>query len=124
MARRLLILFAALLGAGPAPALSAAPTDPASGAQNCARASFSAAPTHAPATRSESTCTRPGSVLGSARTALGCCVAAKGGAGALERLPEYAGGKTSGILDTGSGEIDLLSGTRVRPPNVAAERRG
>ncbi|MCW2986565.1 MAG: repeat protein, partial [Conexibacter sp.] len=43
-------------------------------------------------------------------TGRGGAVAAKGGAGALERLPEYAGGKTSGILDTGSGEINLLSG--------------
>lgn len=32
------------------------------------------------------------------------------GGGGASRLPAYAGGKTSGILDTGSSRLDLLSG--------------
>jgi hypothetical protein len=57
----------------------------APGVQNCARASLSAAPTHARGIGSESSCTRPGSVVSTARFAVSCCVAAKA-------APRIAGG--------------------------------
>jgi len=80
MGRRLTLLLAALLAL-----LAAAPTDalttPAPGAQNCARAFLSADATHTPEIAGESPCTHPGSIVGSARIAAGCCVATKAGRG-------------------------------------------
>lgn len=96
MTRRLTLLFAALLallGAGPATTLAGVSADPAPGAQNCARASLSAAPTHAGLIGSGSACTRPVSTADSARTALGCCVATKAGP---TIKPGSAGGPTAG----------------------------
>lgn len=100
MARRLILLFAALLTllAG-APAH--APADPAAGAQNCARAFLSAAPTHARAIADQSSCKRPGSIARSARIASGCWVAAKGGTLAEDgaaALPGRAGVELGGRL--------------------------
>ncbi len=91
MLRRLLLLFAALLAvlAG-TPAHARAHTTPS--AQNCARASLSAAHTHARTVADENACTRPGSTLGSAKIAAGCCVATKGGANGLRPIAGGAPG--------------------------------
>ena len=72
-----------------------APNASASDAQNRTRAFPLAAATHAGATAAESPRTRPGSFAAAARTAAGCCVAAKAGAGAARRefevVPRVAG---------------------------------
>lgn len=89
LACRLLLLFAALLLA-PGPAVAAAlnttSTSTASRAQDCARASLSAAPAHAGRLAAGSPCTGPGSTVSAARFAVGCCVAAKAGRRTLDDL--------------------------------------
>ena len=75
-ARLTSLILALLVAAILAPAASA------SDAQNRTRASSLAAPTHTGATATESPRTRPGSFAAAARTATGCCVAAKGAGGA------------------------------------------
>lgn len=93
MADQLLLLFAALLAlltAGPATALATAPADSATGAQILRPGLRLSRPTHAPAPRSESSCTRPGSILGSAQIAAGCCVAQKAG-GLVPKAPASLG---------------------------------
>ena len=78
----LALTLAAALAVLAGPAL-AAPGHAATGAQNCARASLPAAPDRARAIAAESPCTRPGSVAAPAKSAVGCCVAAKGERGGL-----------------------------------------
>lgn len=76
MARRLVLLFAALLAL-----VALTPATSTVDARNRARASLSAAPIHARADRPESSCTRPTSIAASPRIAVGCCVATKAGRG-------------------------------------------
>ena len=73
MVRQLHLLVAVLLTV-----LALAPGHAAADAQDHAEAFVSAAQTCTPPLGTESSCTRPGSKLGSARIAAGCCVATKG----------------------------------------------
>lgn len=67
-------------------ALAGLPGGHSPGAQNCARASLSAAPTRAQATPSQSACTHPGSSFARPEFAAGCCVAAKAGTGGINAV--------------------------------------
>jgi len=91
MARRLLLLFAALLAT-----LALAPGQSAADAQNGVGAFLSPAPTCTPPITGESSCTHPGSKVSTARIAAGCCVATKVARSAYDEAAE--GGRHAGFL--------------------------
>lgn len=108
MTRRLTLLLAALLAA-----LTLAPSAASADAQNRVGAFLSAALTHTPANPAENPCTHPGSIAGSARTAVGFCVAIKAGRGA-DDVPASTPVGRSGM----KGELNVTK------PNAPAEIGG